>query len=84
MICEALKAGKRIFLVIEPSDNAKNSSKRLSDRCAYYGVTLCRVSLDGETLAAAVGKKARLGALAITDENLYRLVSSSLEETTKT
>ncbi len=80
MICEAMKAGKRIFLVIEPSDNSNNSSKRLHDRCTYYGVPLYTLSIDGEALAASVGKKARIGALAVTDENLYRLVMSSLNE----
>ncbi|MBE6590222.1 MAG: 50S ribosomal protein L7ae [Ruminococcaceae bacterium] len=83
MICEALKTGKKLFLVIEPSDNAKNSSKRLHDRCAYYGVPLHTVSYDGETLSHAVGKSARIAALAVTDENLSRLVLSGLEAKTE-
>ena len=83
MICEAMKAGKRIFLVLEPCDNASNSSKRLHDRCAYYNVPMHTLALDGEALAAAVGKKARLGAVAVTDEHLYRLVLSSLGKTTE-
>ena len=81
MICEAMKARKRIFLVIESSDNSNNSSKRLHDRCTYYAVPLHTVSLNGEELALAVGKGARIGAVAVTDENFYRLISKSLEET---
>ena len=79
MICEALGTKKKPYLVIAPSDNAKNSEKRLSDKCAYYGVRLCILETDGETLARAVGKTARLAAVAVTDENLCRLVQSKLD-----
>lgn len=78
MICDAMSAGKRPFLVLAASDNAKNSEKRLGDKCAYYGVRLCTLEVDGETLARAVGKTARLAAVAVTDENLCRLVLSKL------
>ncbi len=81
MICEALKAGKRVYAVIAPFDNAKNSSKRLQDRCTYYGVPLYTVAFDGEELAHAVGKHARLAAIAVTDEHLSRLVTASLLKT---
>ena len=80
MICDALSAGKPVYLVVAPSDNAKNSEKKLSDKCSFYGVRLCTLEADGETLAHAVGKTARLAAVAITDENLSRLVLSGLEE----
>lgn len=80
MICDAMRAGKLPFLVVAASDNAKNSEKRLGDKCAYYGVRLCTLDADGETLARAVGKTARLAAVAVTDENLCRLVLSKLEK----
>jgi len=80
MICDAMSAGKAPFLVVAAGDNAKNSEKRLGDKCAYYGVRLCTLDTDGETLARAVGKTARLAAVAVTDENLCRLVLSKLAE----
>ncbi len=79
MICDALSAGKKLFLVISPCDNAKNSEKKLSDKCSFYGVRLCTLDTDGETLSRAVGKTARLAAVAVTDENLSRLVLSKLD-----
>ena len=33
LICEALKAKKQVFLVVETSDNSENTQKRLRDRC---------------------------------------------------
>ena len=80
MICEALKAKKRICLVIEPADNAPNSSKRLHDRCTYYATSLVSLSANGEELARAVGKSARLAAVAVTDEHLAALVRSRIDE----
>lgn len=81
MITDAMSAGKSPYLVIAAGDNAKNSEKKLGDKCSYYGVRLCTLDVDGETLARAVGKTARLAAVAVTDENLCRLVLSKLEGT---
>jgi ribosomal protein L7Ae-like RNA K-turn-binding protein len=80
LICEALKAKKQIFLVVETSDNSENTQKRLRDRCAFYGVTKHRLNVDGETLARALGKNSRTSAVAITDEQLCRLVLGKLKE----
>ena len=78
MICDSLGKAKRPLLVIAASDNASNSEKRLRDKCAYYGVRLVIAPVDGETLSHAVGKSARLAAVAVTDENLAALVARSL------
>ena len=81
MVCEALKAQREtIYLVLSPCDNSENTAKRLSDRCSFYGVRLVVLNTDGETLARAVGKHAHVAALAITDENLYRLVENTMKE----
>lgn len=78
MICEALKKGKTVFLVLAAQDNSPNSAKRLSDRCAFYGVQLVEIEVAGEELAHAVGKNSRLAAVAVTDENLARLITAKL------
>lgn len=80
MICEALKGKRKPFLVVEASDNSGNTAKRLDDRCAFYGVRKIRLTADGETLAGAVGKRGRVAAVAVTDEQLCRLVCGKLEE----
>ena len=80
LICEALKAKKTIYLVVETSDNSENTQKRLRDRCAYYGVEKHRLEIDGEALARALGKGGRVSAAAITDEQLCRLVRAKLKQ----
>ena len=80
MICDALRGAKKPFLVISASDNADNTSKKLTDKCTFYGVRLVTIEADGDTLAAAVGKKSRVAAVAVTDENLCRLVENTLEQ----
>ena len=83
MICEAMqKQRSRPYLVVSASDNSENTAKRLRDRCAYYGVRLTLLQTDGAALAAAVGKPGKLAAVAVTDENLCRLVSGTLKEQT--
>ncbi len=82
LICEALKAKKKIFLVAESWDNSDNTKKRLQDRCGFYGVEKIRLKCDGDTLAKALGKHGRVSAAAITDEQLCRLVLSKVRSGT--
>ncbi len=80
MICEAMGGKKHPVIVIAASDNAKNSAKRLTDKCAYYGVTLYQSEIDGDTLAHAVGKTGRLAAVGVTDSSLAQLVVKNIGE----
>ena len=75
LICAAMKKGgaKAPKMVFEASDSSDNTHKRISDRCAFYGVKQIRLGCDGMALAAAVGKSSSVAALAVTDENLCRL-----------
>ena len=79
MICEAMRKPKKPLLVISADDNAENTIKKLSDKCAFYGVPMAIIPVNGEALAAAVGKQSRLAAVAVTDENLCRLVKGTLQ-----
>ena len=80
MVCEALRNAKKPYLVLEVSDNSENTSKRIADKCTFYGVELVRLPFDGDALAGAIGKHARVAAVAITDENLCKLVKSTIEK----
>ena len=81
-ICEALskrkKEGKYPLIVIEASDTSENTHKRISDRCRFYGVNHVRIEVTTEELARALGKSAALAAVALTDENLYRLAEKHI------
>ena len=83
MVCEALKKQKSVVAVFSAADNSPNSTKRLSDRCTFYGVPLHMLDIDGDTLSGAVGKSGRLAALAVTDKSLCRLVLSKLPQDTE-
>lgn len=78
MICEALRKPVKPFLVLCANDNSENTVKKLNDKCAFYGVTIVTLSANGEQIAAAVGKQSRVAAVAVTDENLCRLVKGTL------
>ena len=74
-ICEAMRSGKNPPLVVfEAADTSENTHKRITDKCQYYNVTQIRLSCDGETLAAALGKSAVLGAIAVTDQRMCDMV----------
>lgn len=79
MVCEALAGRRKPLLAVLAADNSAATDKRLEDKCRYYGVPTVRIAQDGEALARAVGKSGRLAAVAITDENLCRLVRSTLD-----
>ncbi len=80
MVCEALKSGARPRLVIEADGNSENTAKRIADRCAFYGVELWRTEIDGDTLARAIGKSGRVAVVAVSDENLCKLLRSAYGE----
>ena len=76
MICEAMRAGRSNapLLVLEAADTSENTHKRLTDKCKYYSIRHVRISCTVDTLANALGKSAQLGAVAVTDEGLCRLI----------
>ena len=79
MVCEALRGAKKPYLVIEAAGNSAATAKRIADKCAFYAVKHVRLAIDGEALAAAIGKSGRVAVVAITDENLCRLVDGTLK-----
>lgn len=76
LICEALKKtlnGRENapFIVLEAADTSPNTHKRITDRTTYYNTPSVQLSLDGEALATAAGKRGgTVGAVAVTDINL--------------
>ena len=80
MTCDAMRFGgsKKPVLVLEAADTSENTHKRLQDKCAYYGVKHIRLSLGGDSLAAATGKSFFLGAVAVTDAGMAGLLEKYL------
>ena len=78
MVCEALK-NKKVSAVIAASSVSENTAKRLSDRCAFYGVPLYFCSADTAELGRAVGK-GPTAAVAICDASLAKAVTSTIRK----
>ena len=80
MVCEALRKGgsKTPIIVLESSDTSENTHKRITDKCNFYKTRHVRIDCTGDELASALGKSASLGAVAVTDANLSRLVEKYL------
>lgn len=80
MICDALRRGGKDVpvVVLEAGDTSENTHKRISDKCAFYGVEQIRLDCDGATLSRALGKGAPLAAVAITDRGMYEMVKKHL------
>ena len=82
MICEAMRKSGKNFpkVVLEASDTSDNTHKKLCDKCSYYKVRLIRLECDGAALASAVGKSSQLGAVAVTDEGLVRMLEKYIQQ----
>ncbi len=79
MICDELRRrGGDTLLVLEAADTSENTHKRISDKTKSYGARHVRLPIDGETLAAAVGKTSFLGAVAVTDPSMRGLIEKYL------
>ncbi len=78
LICEALRRSKPPSIVLLASNAAPNAEKKLTDKCSFYSVKLCKVPLDTSTLATAVGKSGLLAAVAITNEGLAKAIEAKL------
>ena len=82
MICDAMRRGGAGApnIVLEASDTSENTHKKISDKCKFYQVKQIRLSCDGATLAAALGKTASLAAVAVSDRELCKLMEASLSK----
>ena len=78
LICTEMRKGGTVCAVLAASDASDNTKKKLSDKCKFYGVTLVFLPYTAEALAAAVGKDAPIGAVAITDARLMQAVKEHL------
>ena len=83
LICTALSKGakgKTPVLVVRANDASANTAKRISDRCAYYGVPLLELACDCSTLAKRIGKgEAAVAAVGVTDPGLAAAIRTLYE-----
>ena len=73
---------KRVYKVFIACDPSANTEKKITDKCAYYGVDCVKTSYTAEQLAGAIGKTGAVCALGITDKNFSNELSTlNLNET---
>ena len=81
MVCEALRDKKNpVIAVLEASDTSGNTHKKLSDKTAFYGVPLYRLTADTARLGRAVGESGGVAAAGVIDERLYQALADKLPE----
>lgn len=73
-VCEALRKQKTLLIVFYPCDVSENTRKKLTDKCAFYGVALTELPTSGDALAHAVGKSGFCAAYGVTDKNFAALL----------
>ena len=78
LICTELRKSSQVQAVLAASDVSDNTKKKLNDKCKFYGVTLIWLPYTADQLAAAVGKDAPIGAVAITEARLWQSVKNHL------
>ena len=67
-------------LVIEAADTSENTHKRISDKCAYYNVRHVRLGVSTAELSDALGKSSSVAAVAVLDNNFYKLILQYIED----
>ena len=75
MVVKSLQE-KKALKVFYASDSSANTEKKITDKCAYYGVECIKTSYTSEELGKAVGKMGAVCALSITDKNFSKELST--------
>lgn len=79
LICRALHRKGTVACVVLASDASDGTTKRISDKCTFYGVSLYKIQASMADLAYATGKRGgQTAAVAITDQNLAELFKAKL------
>ncbi len=78
LICTEMRKSSQVQMVLSACDASDNTKKKLNDKCKFYGVALCELPHTADQLAAAVGKDAPIGAVAVTDARLLQAVKEHL------
>ena len=76
-VLNAIRSGKAAYVLVA-GDASGNTRKRITDKCAYYGVT-CSIFGTGRMLGEATGKENRK-VLAVTDRGFAESLAKKLAE----
>jgi len=71
---------EKAALALLSSDASERTQKQLRDKCAFYGVPLLHLTVDGDSLGKATGKSGTLSSLAVTDRGFASAIRKLAEE----
>lgn len=69
LVCDTVRSGKKVYLVIISSDVAQNTRKRLVNCCNNYGIEYRIANVLQSELSHAVGRQSNVSSVAVLDEN---------------
>ncbi len=76
MVCDEVRK-KKAFVVLYASDISANTEKRITDCCRFYETPCFQCEATKDILGAAIGKSFA-ACIAVTDENLAKLIRCNL------
>ncbi len=62
--------------VVLAADASERTKKQINDKCTSHGVPVVAVSLTKDEIAGAAGKKMSVSAVAVTNRDLARALTS--------
>ena len=68
MVTKSLPQGK-IFAVFYSCAASPSTEKKITDKCAFYGVECIKVDISLEELSHSIGKSSSITAVGIINEN---------------
>ena len=72
---------KKVLAVFYSENASSNTEKKITDKCAFYGVQCYKTEFSSEELGNAVGKMGAVCALGVTDSNFSNeLTTLNLKE----
>lgn len=71
---------EKAALALLSSDASERTKKQLRDKCAFHGIPLITLTVDGGTLGKATGKAGTLSSLAVTDKGFASALQKLAEE----
>lgn len=72
-LCVEQIRSKKAKLVIAANDLSANTSKKISDSCAYHNVECINIGCDKYELGKRLGKKSGISCAAVTDDGFINI-----------
>ncbi|MCD7775770.1 MAG: hypothetical protein LUH54_00120 [Firmicutes bacterium] len=77
-VCDTLRRGGR-YPVFAASDISVTTEKKLSDKCAFYGAELIKLSASAEELSVSIGRSGATAAVYINDSRLSLSAKAAID-----